>query len=251
MKEEEHIYSSTNPAILRHITKQKRILDIGCGSGYFSKKIMKKGNIVYGIDSSKEAIALATKRVNNAAICNIEQEEIPWKEKFDIIIFADVLEHLQAPEIVIKKCMKHLENDGLIILSLPNIANWTIRIQLLFGNFDRSTTGILDKTHIHFYTLKTAKKLIEDSGLEMVGIDINPNFVMTIVRWLLRIIKKGPKMSEYEMILESPLYRIYLQYIQPIEVFFARFWKALFAYQFIFICKPGKAHSKLTSRKLL
>ena len=232
------IYAATNSGILCHISTHKTILDIGCGSGYLSEQIKKKGNTVYGIDYTKEAVEVAVRRIDYAALCDIEKEDIPWNKKFDVILFADILEHLYNPKNVIERSTKFLKKDGVLIISLPNIANWSIRSQLFFGNFTRTETGILDKTHIHFYTLKTAKGLLEDAGLIIERIDVTPNFFMTPTRYFLHLIGKDPKIHDYEKILQSSFYHVYLLFVQPLELFFTRIWKSLFAYQFVFVCRP-------------
>lgn len=236
MSNSSKIYAATNAAVLRHIPTNATILDIGCGGGYLSQQIKRKGNTLYGLDYAKEAVERAAKRIDHAVVCNMEKENIPWKEEFDVIVFADILEHLQHPQAAIKKARKQLKKEGIIIISLPNVANWSIRLQLLFGNFKRTETGILDRTHIHFYTLKTAKEMIEQSDLEIKEIDLNPNFVMTPVRYFLRLLGKELAITDYEVILESHMYKRYTQYIQPLETIFARLWKPLFAYQFVFVC---------------
>lgn len=237
MSNSSKIYAATNAAVLRHIPINATILDIGCGSGYLSQQLKKNDNTVYGIDYAKEAVAIAAKRIDRAVVCNIEHEGLPWKQDFDVIVFADILEHLQYPQTVIKKALKQLKKEGIILISLPNIANWAIRFQLLFGNFTRTETGILDKTHLHFYTLRAAKKMIRQAGLEIKYIDVNPNFAMVGARYILRIMGGEPKITYYESILESQTYKRYTRYIQPLETLFARLWKSLFAYQFVFVCK--------------
>jgi len=90
-------------------------------------------------------------------------------QKFDVIIFADILEHLMFSEKVLNFFVtNYLKSNGKVIISLPNVANFTIRIGLLFGNFGYTESGILDKTHLYLYTLKTARKLVSEVGLSIV-----------------------------------------------------------------------------------
>ncbi|MBI2565128.1 class I SAM-dependent methyltransferase [Candidatus Woesearchaeota archaeon] len=159
------IYSATNEAVLRNIPSEAVILDVGCGSGYLSNLLKHKKNIVYGVDFSEEAVKYALQRIDYAKIMDVETDALPFNKKFDVIIFADILEHLKHPEQVIKKFLDYLKPGGKIIISLPNIANWTIRIKLFFGVFNRTEPGILDKTHLHFYMSKTAMTHAVDFSL--------------------------------------------------------------------------------------
>ena len=83
---------------------------------------------------------------------NIEQKEIPFEEKFDYIIFGDVLEHLHNPQEIIRFCKERLTDQGRIIASIPNLMHISVMQQLLNGRFQYEDTGLLDRSHIHFFT---------------------------------------------------------------------------------------------------
>jgi 2-polyprenyl-3-methyl-5-hydroxy-6-metoxy-1,4-benzoquinol methylase len=200
--------------IMRLPISNKLILDVGCSEGYLGDALKKNGNVVYGIDISKNSINKAQKKLDFALYGNIETMKIPWKSKtFDFIICLDVLEHLFDPKLVIKKFLNVLRNDGQIIISLPNIAYYGIRKNILFGKFQYENSGILDWGHLRFYTYQSAKALLIRSGLNIIETD--------------KVI--------YLPIHLKPFYKIIKKY----------FYK-LFSYQFIFIC--GKAsNSKYNS----
>jgi hypothetical protein len=82
------------------------------------------------------------------------------------------LEHLKYPSQVLNQFSNFLKEDGHIIISLPNVANWRIRFNLLTGNFDYQSYGILDEGHLRFFTEKSAKKLLSESGLKISNFDI-------------------------------------------------------------------------------
>ena len=85
-------------------------------------------------------------------------------KKFDLIIFADILEHTIHPEKILEYYSTNLlKQKGKIIISVPNIANWNIRLKLLFGKFDYTKTGILDETHLKFFTYNSIKKIIPNN----------------------------------------------------------------------------------------
>lgn len=160
---------STHQIIKQLVGFGKTVLDIGCNEGYLGKFI-DQDNIFYGLDNSKEAIAKAKTKYQRAIYYDLNSpKKLPFNIKFDVIIFADVLEHLIDPEKTLKFFINnYLKKDGEIIISVPNIANWQIRLNLIFGRFEYQDCGILDKTHFHFYTFKSARELPISLGLKVV-----------------------------------------------------------------------------------
>ena len=90
------------------------------------------------------------------------------RDKFGVIVFSDVLEYLAHPEDVLQFFVSnYLKEHGRVIISLPNVAHVSVRLGLLLGNFTYTDAGILDRTHLHLYTLKTARELIASCGLRV------------------------------------------------------------------------------------
>lgn len=241
------MYANINQAVLRNITKDHNlILDVGCGTGLLGKEIKKlypKAK-VWGVDNSKETLNYATQRLDKVKFHNIElgtPSDFFDGTLFDVIIFADILEHVKNPNQVLKEYSLFLKNDGLLIISLPNIASWTIRLLLLLGKFNYTETGILDKTHLHFYTLKTGKELIQTNNLLIEKLDLTPNLVIffaPLARFI--ISKKATGILIDETIFASKSYSIYKRYVMPLETKIAFLWKTLLSYQFIFVTKIKK-----------
>ena len=113
-------------------------------------------------------------------VCKIRATD--YLNYFDFILFMDVLEHLDDPWNVLKKMKIYLKDGGFVVISVPNIANWAVRWNLLWGNFEYGTRGILDKTHLRFFNEKSAKKLLEDAGFEIVKYDIIPSIPLVKMR---------------------------------------------------------------------
>ena len=90
------------------------------------------------------------------------------KRTFDLIMLQDVLEHLRAPDQMLEDCKPLLKPHGRIAVSVPNVANITVRLGLLFGRFDYRPRGILDRTHLRFFTRKTARQMLEAAGYDVV-----------------------------------------------------------------------------------
>jgi 2-polyprenyl-3-methyl-5-hydroxy-6-metoxy-1,4-benzoquinol methylase len=146
----------------------KLVLDVGCNRGYLNK--LTPMNIFYGIDINSADLEVAARSYKKTfkIDLNFSHEEFNETLKFDVIVFADILEHLINPEKVLQFFAgKFLKDDGTIIVSLPNVAHFSVRLNLMFGNFNYTDAGILDKTHLHLYTLETARKLMKECGLDI------------------------------------------------------------------------------------
>ncbi len=150
------------------ITPKSRILDIGCSSGHFGEVLVNdKNSEVIGIDIDNDDIQKAKKVLNKAYVRNIETDDIKDLGKFDIIIFADVLEHLLNPVNALKKIKKSLKPNGKILFSIPNMAHVSIRLSLLKGFFEYTSTGLLDRTHLHYYDEQEVFNIFNTAGYKI------------------------------------------------------------------------------------
>ena len=146
------------------IKPSSKILEFGPSYGRMSKYLKEQLNCeIYAVEKDEEAAFHTKKYVNKMIMDDIEN--FKWvKEienlKFDYIIFADVLEHLYNPEKVLKKVKTFLKENGSILISIPNIAHNAIILGLMKNEFNYHSTGLLDNTHIRFFTQKTFEQLI-------------------------------------------------------------------------------------------
>lgn len=162
--------------VAEEIGEGKRVLDVGCNTGYL--KQLAPRNEFFGIDNeeSNVAKALASGYARAYQLDLNEHDRFSCDKQFDVIVFADVLEHLLRPEQVLRHFVDgYLAERGKVIISLPNVANASIRVGLLLGNFDYTDDGILDRTHLHLYTMRTAAQLIESSGLRVLRTKFSSN----------------------------------------------------------------------------
>lgn len=156
---------SVHTFICNLVMSGSTILDVGCNTGYIGKKLKEKNVVSDGIDINKIALDIAKKNYRELFTRDLYVPRLDLgSSKYDYIIFADILEHLPLPQLLLKDSKKYLKKNGKIIISLPNIARFEIRLKLLFGNFDYAP-GILGEDHLRFFTRKTALKLIQSSGL--------------------------------------------------------------------------------------
>lgn len=165
---------SMHSKIVKFVDNQKKVLDVGCAQGKLSEVISAKKCEVIGIEIDQIAAKNAQKFCKEIIIGDVESTILltKYQDYFDYIIFADVLEHLKDPLTVLQRFKKYLNDEGYILISLPNITNWRMRIKILFGYFEYEDLGILDSGHIRFFNQKSAKKLLNDAGYEIIKFDL-------------------------------------------------------------------------------
>ncbi len=154
------------------VGRDQDVLDVGCGEGFLAEQIQEMGNRVTGIDVLPEA--KRQESFDQYVSADLEQGIDPDTpalrgRQFDKVLLLDVLEHLRRPEKLLQDCRCFLKPNGHLIVSLPNVANITVRLMLLFGRFNYTERGILDKTHLRFFTRRTARKMLESNGFRIVN----------------------------------------------------------------------------------
>ncbi|PIS08817.1 hypothetical protein COT75_05045 [Candidatus Beckwithbacteria bacterium CG10_big_fil_rev_8_21_14_0_10_34_10] len=151
--------------------KNKIILDIGCDTGLVGKYILKNKNKVYGIDISKKAVIEANNNGLIAKRINPETQALPFKNNyFDLIIMTDIIEHLFDPDKVFQKIRKKLKLNGELIITTPNLASLTRRIQLFLG-LNPSTETRLNKYsagHIRYFVKKNLFELLSNYKFKVI-----------------------------------------------------------------------------------
>jgi len=159
----------THEVILGFVPPGSRVLDVGCGTGYLGEALAARGCLVWGIDVDLEAVRAARPYYEDVAALDLDRvDRLPWPTtRFDVILAADVLEHLRYPSRTLRLLRCHLEPEGRLIVSLPNVAHLSVRVPLLFGRFRYRETGILDRTHLSLYTFETARELVESGGFRV------------------------------------------------------------------------------------
>ena len=148
------------------------VLDLGFGAGLLARRIRPACRYLAGVELDPEAAEEGAPFFDESLTGDLlEGVSGPWKELFDVIVAGDVLEHLPRPDVLLGSLRLLLGPDGVLLLSLPNVANITVRLGLLFGRFRYAPRGILDRTHLRFYTRKTGRALLEESGYRVLRID--------------------------------------------------------------------------------
>jgi 2-polyprenyl-3-methyl-5-hydroxy-6-metoxy-1,4-benzoquinol methylase len=152
------------------VGSNRSVLDLGCGEGAVAAELTSNGNRVTGVDLLPAAAN--ARALEGYFSADLEDGIQPVVEalhgrRFDRVLLLDVLEHLRRPERLLEQCGQVLEPDGELIISVPNVAHLSVRLLLLFGKFNYTQRGILDRTHMRFFTRKTARNLILGNGYKI------------------------------------------------------------------------------------
>ena len=158
--------------LLALVGSGKRVLDIGCSSGYLARPLVKRGCTVIGIELDDTAAESAREVCSEVLVGDAETMELPFPESsFDVILCGDLIEHLRAPELFLARVRPLLREEGRLVLTTPNVANWTMRLGLLAGRWRYTERGILDRTHLHLFTRNTLVETLERAGYRIVELD--------------------------------------------------------------------------------
>jgi 2-polyprenyl-3-methyl-5-hydroxy-6-metoxy-1,4-benzoquinol methylase len=158
---------SSHSLILRWLGEGngQRLLDVGAADALLSRKFTENGWRVTAIEGDPEVARAGSQHCERMITANLDREIPALEGQFDAIVYADVLEHLVDPLRVLSEIDRHLAPEGLVILSVPNVAHLYIRLLLLCGRFDYVDRGILDRTHLRFFTARSLRSLLANAGL--------------------------------------------------------------------------------------
>jgi predicted TPR repeat methyltransferase len=191
------------------------LLDLGAAGGELGQALRKKFRHTIGFENDIERVADLRQRFDQAVIADLESvRRLPAKA--DAIVLADILEHLRDPSALLSCVRQSLTADGHLFVSVPNIANVTVRIGLLFGIFEYRERGILDSSHLRFYTMRSIKRDIDRAGFRIVAIRGSSVPIRLI----------APKAPEF-----------LLRIGERILTIVTRIWRGLFAYQIIIVAR--------------
>ena len=180
----EHIYkrevksdeNDTLSKIIKHLNPNTAVLELGPATGYLTEYMQKNLNCsVDCVELSPEMADIAEQYCRYMLVADLDRTDLHdhFEEKsYDYIILADVLEHLKENEKILTGCRSLLKEDGKLILSVPNIAHASVIGSLLKGKFEYSDEGLLDRTHLRFFTRKSIIELLEQSGFSIETVEV-------------------------------------------------------------------------------
>ena len=217
---------SSHQRIVRMAPANSRLLDVGA-EGTYAQALRAKGCVVDGVNL-EEPPSEARARYGRFWVRDLEREGLPAAAeagRYHCVVMADVLEHLRTAPAVLSAARGLLEDGGTIIASTGNVANWTVRLGLLFGRFTYRQRGILDESHVRLYTRRTFRRLLQGQGYKILRSKVTP------IPFELLAGRGGFSRGFWKAV-------EYAYYTR------ARLWPTLFAYQFILLAAPERVKAK-------
>ena len=145
----------------------RSLLDVGAADGLLSGKLTERGWRVTGIECDPVLAQTGAAHCGRMVVANLDREVPPLETLFDVIVYGDVLEHLSDPLRVLTELNRCLAPEGFVVISMPNVAHFVIRLSLLVGRFEYLDRGILDETHLRFFTERSLRALVAHAGLRI------------------------------------------------------------------------------------
>lgn len=184
-------YASERRDLLALVPRDaKRVLDVGCGEGNTGRalKAQRPGIFVAGIEKEPPVAQIASAHLDDVQCIDLDADAVIFSAPFDCIICGDVIEHVKDPDAVLRALRGVLVAGGVLLWSVPNVRHYTIIAGLLLGEWEYQDSGILDRTHLRFFTLKSARTLLARTGFAIVNIerrfgDVGNNAPARLATW--------------------------------------------------------------------
>jgi 2-polyprenyl-3-methyl-5-hydroxy-6-metoxy-1,4-benzoquinol methylase len=196
----------------------RRLLDVGSAQGVLAEQFTQRGFEVTCIEGDPNLAALGKDKCHEMIVVDLDKQLPLLKGQYDVIVYGDILEHLKNPMGVFKGFNEYLKREGTIILSIPNIAHLWVRLNILFGRFEYRERGVLDRTHLRFFTLASFERFVEEAGLAIEYLASTPAPLMLMVP------------SRYHGHCLNALHRV--------NAALAHSWKSMFGFQFVAVARP-------------
>jgi len=187
------------------VTNNSKILELGCATGFMSQYFQQQKKCkVFAVDINSQATAFVKKHCKKTITGDLEDKktwiEIKKYKPYDIVFASSIIEHLSQPEFILQMTKQVLKNSGSLIITIPNIAHWRMRWNLLIGNWNYQDYGVLDKTHLRFFTYYTFQHLIKQAGFKIQLIKIDPAGGIKYFNW---IAKYFPNFYAHQILIKA------------------------------------------------
>jgi 2-polyprenyl-3-methyl-5-hydroxy-6-metoxy-1,4-benzoquinol methylase len=199
----------------------KRLLDVGAAQGDMARLLSHRGYDVTAVEGDPALAQIARTKCRNVIVADLDNLIGDWGGPFDVVVYGDVLEHLKDPLSVLINVNRQLKPDGVVVVSVPNSAHAWVRWQMLFGHFEYAERGILDKTHLRFFTLSSFRRLLAEAHLTVERLRTTP--------------------APLPLVVPERYHGRTLNAVHACNAAIARWWKTMFAYQFVALARRSDA----------
>ena len=197
----------------------RRVLDVGAADGFLAEKLTAQGWEVTALEGDPDLADRARTRCRHVVVADLERGMPRLTGPFDAIVYGDILEHLSDPLAALIALNRSAAPRATIIVSLPNVAHVWVRLSLLFGHFDYVSRGILDRSHLRFFTRSTMQELLTHAGLTIEELLVTP--------------------VPLPIVVPSRFHGRWLGVVHGASALAARCWKGGLAYQFVAVARLG------------
>ena len=214
---------SSHAVILRALGdgRGRRALDVGAADGFLAELLTRQGWQVTALERDPEQAAKARGRCHEVIVADLDEAAPRLTGLFDAIVYGDVLEHLSDPLPVLVALDRSLAPEGRVLVSVPNIAHLWVRLSLLLGRWDYADRGILDRTHLRFFTRRSFVRFLGEAGLDIEELLATPVPLPVVV--------------------PSRFHGALLDTVHGLSARAARLWKGGLAYQLVAVCRRARA----------
>ena len=199
----------------------RRVLDVGAADGFVAEQLTMRGWQVTALERDPARAAAARGKCREVVVVDLDRETPVLDGPFVAAVYGDVLEHLSDPLAVMRSLNRLLAPGAVVIVSVPNVAHLWIRLSLLFGRFEYAERGILDGTHLRFFTRQTFLRLLARAGLEVRDLLVTP--------------------VPLPLVIPERLHGAWLEALHGLAAVAARVWPGGLAYQFVAVCRQREA----------
>ncbi len=216
------IYEGINEEVLAFIPPSaSRILDIGCGTGSLGGRLREiQERVVVGITYSQVEAGRASTHLSQVVCTDLNNYDFSPLGTFDCVVMSHILEHIYSPEDLLQRLKSVLNSESRIVVALPNVLFWRQRLEFLFGRWRYRDWGILDRTHFRFFDRPSSRRLLEDSGFE-----------------ILRSKDDGPFFFVFMKTTPAPLKPLFGPIAKKLDRVLCKIAPGLFAFQFVYLAR--------------
>jgi 2-polyprenyl-3-methyl-5-hydroxy-6-metoxy-1,4-benzoquinol methylase len=207
--------NTSHALIAEAVGHNKRVLDVGCAAGDFAEVLVGHGCAVTGIELDPEAARQAERHCERVIVGDVEHPDTVNEldeGSFDVVVFGDVLEHLKDPLTALKHLKPSLKPEGYAVASIPNVAHGSVRLALLQGRFRYRSLGLLDETHLRFFTRESVERLFGDAGFLITDLKRTSRGIFgtevevdrdAVPEEALRLVQADPESLTYQFVLTA------------------------------------------------